>query len=196
MTKTVATKVSAHITSAFLGGAFATAQFRHYNAWEGDLSGISPDELALTMALPVAVFAVIFGTGHFALRSINVRARLMYPFLGAVALISASLAAMPMELTQTAVEKGIVSIFLALTSAIGALIGFLHLRSAGYEVDEDEIAQFEHTISMGVDDSLESMTTSSLHDFPEKSAQHQQQEAVPSRDGEIKDEKIGDYILN
>ncbi|MEP0390806.1 MAG: hypothetical protein ABJ205_07275 [Erythrobacter sp.] len=159
MDQPVATKIGAHITSALFGGAFATAQFRQYNAWEGDLSGISPDELIVATALPTVVFLVIFVAGHMMIRKLNEKVRLAYSLLGFVALFAASLSAMPIHLIQTAMDNGIVSILVALNAAIGSLIGFLHLRSAGYEFDENEIAQIEEALASKASSSAASLVS-------------------------------------
>ncbi len=139
----VATKISSHVASALLAGAFATAFRRHYAAWEGDLSGITPDELVIAVALPAMIFAAIFGLGHNFLRHITLNARYTYSLLGAAALTCAVAIIMPPSLYSAAVNGGMISVYLSLTIGFGSLIGFLHVRSAGREVDENEIQQFE-----------------------------------------------------
>ncbi len=143
MGRPVATKISAHIASALLAGAFATALRRHYAAWEGDLSGITADQLVLGVAIPALIFAAIFGFGHYFLRYRSQNARLVYSLLGVVALLTATAVVMPAELYSAAAEDGVISIFIGMTALVGSLIGFLHVRSAGRVHDEDEIAQVE-----------------------------------------------------
>lgn len=146
MSYPVATKFGAHLTSALLAGAYAAAQSRHFGAWQGDLSGISPDELILMLAFPAVVFAVLFGIGHAKFRHFGARARIAYSILGAFGLVAASAAAMPMHLLESAVQDGLVSVFVVLSATFGALIGFLHLRSVGREYDENESEQLEDAI--------------------------------------------------
>lgn len=147
MSRRVSTKISAHITSALIAGAYATAQRRQFAAWQGDLSGISPDTLIVMMVLPALVFAAIFGVGHVITRRLISGSRSVYSALGAVALLAASVVTMPLDLLEAAQSEGIVSILGLLTLGVGSLIGFLYFRSAGFEHEDDEIEQLEAVVS-------------------------------------------------
>lgn len=177
MPRRVSTKISAHITSALIAGAYATAQRRHFAAWEGDLSGVSPDTLIAMMILPTLLFAAIFGAGHVMIRRLINGSRSVYSGLGAVALFAASAATMPHDLIEAAQSEGIVSVLVLLSLGVGSLIGFLHFRSSGFEHDEDEVEQLEAAVSSPA---VATTQASKTQAHPARSQQAAQMDTVQS----------------
>lgn len=143
MKPAVATKVSAHVVSAFIGGLSITAIRRHYEAFQGDLSSITPDGFLLAVFFPMITFASLFAIGHFGLRTSGANARTAYPILGAISVLVSAGVWIPYDLVELALADGFLSIIIGLLAGIGSIIGFLHVRSVGYGHKDTESTAFE-----------------------------------------------------
>lgn len=143
MKPAIKTKASAHVVTALLGGLAIIAIKRHYSAFQGDLSGITPDQFLMLLSLPMLTFAALFGAGHFALRSVSFKPTATYPVMGAIAIIASAAIWFPQELLQRAIAEGFLSIIFGALAGFGFLLGFLHVRSAGYRFSDDESAVLE-----------------------------------------------------
>ena len=69
--------------------------------------------------------------------------RQIYSVLGMVALLAALCVALPLDLSREMITEGVMSLMVAIACAIGAGIGFLHVRSAGFTYDDDESHQLD-----------------------------------------------------
>ncbi len=141
MQRAVATKISSFAISGTAAGLFAIAIQRHTLAFEGIFAGITIDEMAIRLVVPAFVFLAIFVGGHFALRRVHLEARLVYSLLGAVGFVASTAISAPAEVYASAIEQGVMSVLIVLTIALGSLVGFIYVRSAGFESDEDESEQ-------------------------------------------------------
>src|SRR5688572_9330126 len=135
----IRTKASAHFVSALLGALVCLAVQRQFAAAvDGDFSRWSADQFVVFGVAPFGIFLLLFLGGHLLLSERKLGNTMIYSALGCGAALFAFLASALADTIPRAIETGNISLLLAIVAGAGSLIGFLHVRSAGFATEGDE----------------------------------------------------------
>lgn len=106
----------------------------------------SVDAWVLRSLITGAVYALLFWLGHHLLRKRQSSSRNLYALIGAVASVPPFFLATGWTALAAASAAGRLSALLACPLVLGALLGFLYHRRAGYEADGDDPAALASTV--------------------------------------------------
>jgi hypothetical protein len=104
-----------------------------------DLQSWTLDDLLFRVVLVAVGFAVLFVLGVKQLRQRHIRSSSAYAGLGVLANVPPFLLANGWGLVADAARDGVLSLVLCLPVLIGGVSGYLYHRSAGYEIDGDDV---------------------------------------------------------
>lgn len=152
MARPVATKISTHVVTALLGGLVAFGFNRHLAVEMGDfsLADVTADQVVAGIAMPAVITGIIFLMAHLFMRELPQGRRSAYAGAGAAATLAGFFSVMSSDLLDATLERGVLSIVVALVAGTGAIAGFVHYRSAGFEFDDDESSKLgaKHDLEM------------------------------------------------